>query len=508
MLKRYVLVLGILAVALLVPQRSMAEGQMWGNDVLVHPANHIYGFGMDQGDKDTLLLVVSDSSTSNSSDTFYLYRSTDNGGTWDFVRAGISGSGFRFGKADIIAAKGDLDFAFVFYIYDNTLYCRRYPYDLSGTPIPVLISAGGESVVDFSACQDLYPNYWLYVVYQTDQDSVVFKRSTDYGLFWGHRKNLTETTPIISQPSVAWSRGVNLVVAGKTDDDKVYTIRNDNSGNSGDWKDGQYPSGISSCDAPVVAGSHTTPESEAVFWVFYERYVGLPPKNWMVNFHWSTDAGASWSSITGPNDTSSYNRVYPSLHVLKENDVSNITFAYRYEGTSPRQVRYIYKENAQGSPSVWNASYSGINEHAPHYHPPQRAYTVRGTDNSVQSAVLYVHLTEHDLYFDASSFTNVDDEIGDEVIREFSLKQNYPNPFNPTTSIEFLLPKSGEIKIEIFNILGQRVRTLVEQHFKAGYQKVEWNGKDDSGIEVASGVYFYKLQTEDFTKTKKMVLVR
>ncbi|KPL02734.1 MAG: hypothetical protein AMJ73_08355 [candidate division Zixibacteria bacterium SM1_73] len=66
--KRYVLVLVILAVALLAPQTSVADDQTWGGDVLVHPANHIYGFGMDQGDKDTLYLVVADSSTTNSTD--------------------------------------------------------------------------------------------------------------------------------------------------------------------------------------------------------------------------------------------------------------------------------------------------------------------------------------------------------------------------------------------------------------------------------------------------------
>ena len=100
MLKRYGLVLAVLVIAFLIPQQSVAEGQMWGNDVLVHEANHIYGFGMDQGGKDTLVLVVSDSSTTNSEDTLYLYRSTDNGQTWNFVRAVIAGSGLRFGKAN------------------------------------------------------------------------------------------------------------------------------------------------------------------------------------------------------------------------------------------------------------------------------------------------------------------------------------------------------------------------------------------------------------------------
>ncbi|MFH1337077.1 MAG: sialidase family protein, partial [Candidatus Zixiibacteriota bacterium] len=257
-MKRCILISVILTAAILAARQAGAEGQMWGNDVLVHQANHIYGFGMDQGDKDTLLLVVSDSSTTNLKDTLYLYRSTDNGQTWSHEAVMISGGdNVRMGKADIIAAKGDSNFVFVFWIYNHKLYYNRYNYNsLSGySPRTV----GNENVVDFSICQDLYSNYWLYVVYQTDQDSVIFKRCRDYGWTWEERKNLTAITPITNQPTMAFSRGTYLVVAGKTDDDTIYTIRNDNSGNLANWKDGQYPSGIGDCDAPVLAASHTAP---------------------------------------------------------------------------------------------------------------------------------------------------------------------------------------------------------------------------------------------------------
>ncbi|MCK4427876.1 MAG: T9SS type A sorting domain-containing protein [candidate division Zixibacteria bacterium] len=508
MLKRYVFVLAVLVVALLVPQQSMAEGQMWGNDVLVHQANHIYGFGMDQGDEDTLVLVVSDSSTTNLRDTLYIYRSTDNGQTWNKVITGISGSDdYRLGKADIVAAKGDSNFVFMFYIYHNTLWCDRHTYNLFVRDFAKGIPAAYENLVDFSVCQDIFPGYWLYVVYQTDQDSVIFKRSRDYGVTWKDRKNLTEDTPITSQPSVAWSQGPYLVVAGKTDDDNIYVIRNTNYGNSANWQDGQYPWTGSNCEHPTVAGSHALPDSETVFWVFFERLVTTPTDHYILNYHYSTDAGYTWNPLWALTDTSSGSRRYPSLHVLKENGASDITLAYRYEGTSPRQVRYVYKENAQDNPRFGTAPYTGVNNYDPVALPHQKAYTIKDTANSIISAVLYVDLNEG-LYFDASSFTGVDDETGDEAIRGFSLRQNYPNPFNPTTNIEFVLSKSGQVKLEIFNILGEKIRTLVDQRLKAGHKLVDWDGKDGSGEEVASGVYFYRLQTENFTQTKKMVLIR
>jgi hypothetical protein len=95
-----------------------------------------------------------------------------------------------------------------------------------------------------------------------------------------------------------------------------------------------------------------------------------------------------------------------------------------------------------------------------------------------------------------------------ESANAFQLYQNYPNPFNPTTNIEFLLSKSGQVRIEVFNILGQKVRTLVDEHLRAGYKVVDWDGRDDSGKEASSGIYFYRIKTSEFSQTQKMVLLR
>jgi hypothetical protein len=501
-----------LIVAFFIPPEVVAEGNSWGNDVLVHQADRIYGFGLDQADNDTLILVVSDSSTANLIDTLYIYRSTDNGQSWNYVtRMFAATDNLRYGKADVIAAEGDSNFVYVFWIRDTGAYkglsCMRFQHNFAGSPLLNPISAS-ENVVDFDVCQDLYPNYWLYVVYQTDQDSIIFKSSRDYGKTWEYRKNLREITPIISQPSVAWSQGPYLVVAGKTDDDKIYVIRNDNSGRDDAWKDDQYISTSGSCYNPVVAASHTYPDNQAVFWVFYELIVTTPTPHRELRFRWSTDAGATWFITSQPSDTSSGTRVFPSLHVLKENNAQNITLAYRYEGTSPRQIRYIYKENGQVNPSVWMAPYSGINDHSPHYRPPQKAYTLRGTDNSIRSAVLYVQDMVHDLYFDASAFTSVEEEWNDQTISGFRLKQNYPNPFNPITSIEFVIPRSNLVTLDIFNVLGQKVRQLLADHLERGRRTITWDGRDAEGKDVANGIYFYRMQVGDFVETKKMVLLK
>jgi hypothetical protein len=101
--------------------------------------------------------------------------------------------------------------------------------------------------------------------------------------------------------------------------------------------------------------------------------------------------------------------------------------------------------------------------------------------------------------------------IGDDsdiIPKEFFLSQNYPNPFNPLTSIEYGLPASARVRIDIFNILGQNVRTLVDEYQLAGYKRVIWDGKDRNGRAVSSGVYFYSIKAADKQATKKMVLLK
>ncbi len=92
--------------------------------------------------------------------------------------------------------------------------------------------------------------------------------------------------------------------------------------------------------------------------------------------------------------------------------------------------------------------------------------------------------------------------------REFSLDQNYPNPFNPSTSIKFTVPVSGNVKVAVYNAMGKLVKELVNADFEAGSHSINWNGDDNSGVKVASGIYFYKMDAGNRTFTKKMVLMK
>ncbi|RLC45028.1 MAG: hypothetical protein DRH57_08710, partial [Candidatus Cloacimonadota bacterium] len=90
----------------------------------------------------------------------------------------------------------------------------------------------------------------------------------------------------------------------------------------------------------------------------------------------------------------------------------------------------------------------------------------------------------------------------------YKLSQNYPNPFNPETVIAYQLPEGTAVEISIYNILGQKIKTLVKGRIEAGYHKVIWNGKDAENRHVSSGIYFYKISTDKFNETKKMLLMK
>jgi len=89
-----------------------------------------------------------------------------------------------------------------------------------------------------------------------------------------------------------------------------------------------------------------------------------------------------------------------------------------------------------------------------------------------------------------------------------SLRQNYPNPFNSETQIQYYLPKAAPIAVEIFDLLGHKIRTLVDEQKEAGFHTVLWNGLDDNGSGVTSGFYWYRMQSENFITCRKLLLVK
>lgn len=108
--------------------------------------------------------------------------------------------------------------------------------------------------------------------------------------------------------------------------------------------------------------------------------------------------------------------------------------------------------------------------------------------------------------YDPSTGVKVLDGL--ELPTTYSLGQNYPNPFNPTTAIDFEIPVRSHVTLTVYNVVGQKVKTLVDRELSPNRYVADWDGTSDYGRKVASGVYFYKLEASDFIETKKMLYLK
>jgi len=136
---------------------------------------------------------------------------------------------------------------------------------------------------------------------------------------------------------------------------------------------------------------------------------------------------------------------------------------------------------------------------------PDNGYIVVGFTDSFGEGVTDCYLVK--LGPDPVLPTDVNDEPNS-LLPDFALRQNYPNPFNPSTQIEFELQRRSITRLTVYNILGQQVRNLVNAELSAGQHRITWDGSDDAGDLVSTGIYFYRIEAEGFTESRKMVLLK
>jgi len=109
----------------------------------------------------------------------------------------------------------------------------------------------------------------------------------------------------------------------------------------------------------------------------------------------------------------------------------------------------------------------------------------------------------------SSVATSVEQDQSSELVpSQYALEQNYPNPFNPTTQILFSLPNSERVSLTIYNLIGQKIATLVDGTMAAGSHVVTWNGRDSRGMQLPSGVYFYRLESPGFSAARRMLMLK
>ena len=166
--------------------------------------------------------------------------------------------------------------------------------------------------------------------------------------------------------------------------------------------------------------------------------------------------------------------------------------------------------------SNWSQAATVTNPPSPHQAGTLESFTI---PNLTPGNLYYVAIKTVDNQGNVSPISNVvhgeakvelvlDADDKQELPLDFSLAQNYPNPFNPTTTIEYSIPTTSYVRLTVYNIRGQTITTLLEGIKPPGRYEQIWNGTRLGGSQVASGIYFYRLETNQYTETKKMVLLK
>ena len=174
---------------------------------------------------------------------------------------------------------------------------------------------------------------------------------------------------------------------------------------------------------------------------------------------------------------------------------STVDLRAERQGSGNGRVYTISLELDDGSGNIANASLQVQVPKSQNGNPAVDdgpVYTVNGNCNGIPKLAIF------------------DDNVAvNETLPEgYALNQNYPNPFNPSTMISFEVPEASEVALVIYNLRGQSIRVLYSGSIAAGRHNLVWNGKDENGNAVASGIYLYKLQAGEFSRIKKMSLVR
>jgi hypothetical protein len=145
----------------------------------------------------------------------------------------------------------------------------------------------------------------------------------------------------------------------------------------------------------------------------------------------------------------------------------------------------------------------------PSHSTPAGSYDTPGDSFGIFAHQNYAYMAEHYSLMVLELQQPLDAAEEDPLpVLHSSLHQNYPNPFNPVTTIEFNMPRRDHVTVEVFDLLGRRVLTLINGVLPAGTHRVEWNGLDEEGRSVASGVYLYRLRATEWVETKKMLLLK
>lgn len=221
---------------------------------------------------------------------------------------------------------------------------------------------------------------------------------------------------------------------------------------------------------------------------------GVAPSDWSTTAYFVVySESAAYMPIAGtPSDGVIINTISPTLSWAMPVANNNLNYELQY-ADNPEMNNAITIENLTNN----NIDLSNLNEYTTYYWRVRSKLVGKG-DYSIYSNV--------ESFGTGNDVTGVDEQ--NTIPTEYYMSQNYPNPFNPTTNIKFGLPNNANVKIVIYNILGQEIKTLINKELNAGTYNLVWNGTNEAGIKVPSGAYLYRITAGNFVDTKKLMLIK
>jgi hypothetical protein len=508
------------------PNLPLREGSapksfMWDNDVTICEGSVQGGISLASDASGNLYAA-----RCSTGGDFRIHKSTDGGNYWFDIATVVAPPGSSY---PVILTGSTGNKLYLFYLSSSQ---NGDIWMASFTQSGVLedsyeVKVGADTITYFSACVDYENGNHLMVAYQKERPAdptpdLYTITSADHGETWGNEVFVCYDG---AHPDIAYGRnGYVYLVFEFTGglDHEILFYKNSDYCSPGGWVELKFLTHDSYDDTyPKVAALHTLPADSPYVWVAYNQE---NPAGTDIDllYAYSSDGFASWHPNRILDSSTAHHEMACDLWTKGSADYHYVHVCYfvgRYVQPWPHGAIY-YGHASATNPTNWGFLF-GASNHWPTQSEDGRK-VCQGTyapgSGFMGAAIVYAGKDPDDpfgdnfrnLWFDNSAWpTDVEEEVTEEEVpAEFSLSTNYPNPFNPETRIDYFVLETSHVRLEIFNLLGQRIRTLVDEYQAFGERSVTWDGRDENGQELASGVYLYRLQAKDFSQTKKMVLIR
>ena len=225
-------------------------------------------------------------------------------------------------------------------------------------------------------------------------------------------------------------------------------------------------------------------------------------------WHWSRKNGVNGKMLANTGKEIAYNQIGSSIFINWDKDAAVAQFEFIYDpqlvsidqikGNNGENMELAFIDTVRGESSFAYAKISNEN-----FNNNQFITNVNGKDSKAVD-LIYQFYTE-----DGQLLSQGTESVMLKAVPEhFSLHQNYPNPFNPVTTINYDLPRQSMVNLVVYDIMGRKVSTLINEQRSEGYHSTVWNARNQQGAPVSAGIYFYQIQTSEYVKTRKMVILK